>query len=319
MAIGDIIRAARFNNLQSRIETILGNGSGTDGYGQAVSSEQVSVNNQSFLLSVERMNDLYNDMIKARVHQTNSIPTEITEVTINNIVAEDDSVFIDDDGNETSDPDGASKGFADFERLMTEIETDKFLIDINQADATDLITSQRTTSWNGVLTHVVQVTFTDADARRHFFNSGGAITFRATLTGASGQKGSDWTSMLSNMGTISMNYNSTSATGTGDTSPTGSTLGNYDLTSSYQMLFRKNGSLAVYAENDYNVQAKEIADNAIEFLIEFRDDDTGDRTGIGPAQDENVNGTLTSTVGTFRATGDYVEVPNPSIINTSTL
>lgn len=319
MATGDIIRAARFNNLQSRIETILGNGSGTDGYGQAVSSEQVNVNDQNFLLSVERMNNLYNDMIKARVHQTNSIPTEITQVTINNIIAEENSVFVDNDGNETTDPDGASKGFADFERLMTEIETDKFLIDPDQADTTDVITSQRTTSWNGVLTHIVQVTFTDADARRHFFNSGGAITFRATLTGASGQKGSDWTSMLSNMGTISMNYNSTTNTGSGDTAPSGSTIGNYDLTSSYQMIFRKNGSLAQYAENDYNIQAKEIAANAIEFLIEFRDDDVGDKTGLGPGVDENVNGTLTSTVGTYRATGPYVEVPNPSVINTSTL
>ena len=319
MATGDIIRAARFNNLQSRIETILGNGTGTDGYGQPVSSEQVNVNDQNFLLSVERMNNLYNDMVNARVHQTNSIPTEITEVTINNIVAEETSEFIDDDGNVTTDPDGASKGFADFERLMTEIETDKFLIDIDQADSTDVITSQRTTSWNGVLTHIVQVTFTDADARRHFFNSGGAITFRATLTGGSGQKTNDWRTILTNMGTISMNYNSTTSTGSGDTSPTGSTIGNYDLTANYQMIFRKNGSAAVYAENDYNIQAKEIADNAIEFLIEFRDDDTGDRTGIGPAVDENVNGTLTSTVGTFRATGIYVEVPNPSIINTSTL
>ena len=39
------ITAARLNNLQSRIELILGQGSGTSGYGQTVTSS--SVNNTS--------------------------------------------------------------------------------------------------------------------------------------------------------------------------------------------------------------------------------------------------------------------------------
>ena len=35
MAVGDTITAARINNLQSRIELILGSGSGQNGYGQS--------------------------------------------------------------------------------------------------------------------------------------------------------------------------------------------------------------------------------------------------------------------------------------------
>lgn len=43
MAVGDIITAARYNNLQSRVATVMGVGSGDDGYGQNLNSSQVAV------------------------------------------------------------------------------------------------------------------------------------------------------------------------------------------------------------------------------------------------------------------------------------
>ena len=63
----------------------------------------------------------------------------------------------------------------------------------------------------------------------------------------------------------------------------------------------------MYAENDYNIQAKLVSSNKIQFLIEFRDDDAGDQqdvpTGeIGPAgaaEDEDVGGTTTSVVKAY--------------------
>ena len=42
MAVGDIITAARYNNLQSRVATIMGTGSGDEGYGQSLNSSQVA-------------------------------------------------------------------------------------------------------------------------------------------------------------------------------------------------------------------------------------------------------------------------------------
>ena len=45
------ITAARINNLQSRIELILGNGAGQNGYGQSLSSDQVS--NASDVITAE--------------------------------------------------------------------------------------------------------------------------------------------------------------------------------------------------------------------------------------------------------------------------
>ena len=64
---------------------------------------------------------------------------------------------------------------------------------------------------------------------------------------------------------------------------------------------------AVYAENDYNIQAKLVGTNKIQFLIEFRDDDAGDQQDVpegeigpaGAAEDEDVGGTTTSTISAY--------------------
>lgn len=296
MAVGDTITAARYNNVQARIQTIMGTGSGTDGYGQTLASATVSTGGT---ITALHMQNLYDDMIAARIHQTGATPTSIADMATGDVVAEDVS----------TDPNGAAKGYADFESLMSDIEGDKFLIDSSQASVEAAISSVRATSWSGVLTHTFTVTFGSANLRRHFFNAGGEIRFSATLSGTSGSKGTDWQTMLSNMGTIKFDYTQTTTTGTG----TGSSLGNYDLTSVFQTVFTKTGS-GVYAENDYNIQAKELSSTEIQFQIEFRDDDVGD-----PAVDESVTGTLTSTIQQYRPTGLYVEVTTPSYANNITL
>ena len=75
------ITAARLNNLQSRIEIILGVGSGTSGYGQAVVSTQV--NNTTDIVDADHINNIYTDMIKARIHQVGVTDTGIAQVIEN--------------------------------------------------------------------------------------------------------------------------------------------------------------------------------------------------------------------------------------------
>lgn len=307
---GDTIQAAEYNNLQSRIQNILGNGSGTDGYGQSLSSSQVSV---SSVVTAANMDNMRTDLNKAYAHQNGS------NSTLGNIAVGDTI------GADASDGD-ATKGFNDYETLMTTIENNRFQIAATQASLEGAITSQRTTAWNGTITHTFTVSFDDSDHRRHFFNAGGEIRFTANISGGSGAKTNDWATMLSNMGTIKFNYTSTTATGTG----TGTAIGNYDLTSSYQQIFIKTGS-GVYAENDYNINARSPAANQIQFRIQFRDDDTGDQQlpgsnpgadGIiipGPAVDEDVNGTITSTIQQYRPSGSNVSVGSPSYTNNTTL
>jgi hypothetical protein len=307
MAVGDTITAARFNLIQSRINAILGTGSGQQGYGQALTSSSVSVN--TTILASE-MNDLYTDMIAARIHQTGAVPTEIAEVVIGDVIAETTS----------DDPNGSIKGYADYESLMSDIEADKFLIAGTQSTATLPQTggqSVRSTSWNGNLNHQVVVTFATANNRRFFFNSGGEIRFSANITGGSGAKNTNWTTILANMGTIKMDHTGTSSTGTG----TGSAIGNYDLTGTYQTVFTKAGS-GVYSENTYVIKAKQNSTSQIQFSIEFNDTDPGDEIAAGPPYppiDELVNGTLTSNAGEFKATGSYVAVNSGTFTSPVTL
>ena len=79
MAVGDLITAARFNNLQSRIATIQGNGSSSDGYGQTLASDQALA---SATVTAADMQGLYLDMSRARTHQTGIVPTQIQSINV---------------------------------------------------------------------------------------------------------------------------------------------------------------------------------------------------------------------------------------------
>ena len=140
------ITAARINNLQSSISLILGTGSGQNGYGQAVTS--LPVNNTGDVVEAADMNAIYADILKARVHQVGVGDVGIAEVVQNlNIVAEQTSNFINDQGESLTDPDGFKKGIEDFESLMTQVQTDKALIHPSQAAIEPGISSTRSSTW----------------------------------------------------------------------------------------------------------------------------------------------------------------------------
>ena len=304
MAVGDIITAARYNNAQARVAAVMGTGSSTEGYGQVLTSAQTSTGQT---VSSTQVNNLYTDITAGRIHQVGTLPATILQVNSGDIIADETS----DDtlGNVGS---GQYKGFTDYESLISTFESvgERFKLNVDHSTTLISITGSITANWNSLRTHIVRATFVDANARRHFFNSGGTINFTAELAGYSGAKSVDWANMLSNMGSIKFDYTSTYASGSG----TGTNIGNFDLTSTYQQVFTKTGS-GIYVENDYNIQAKEITSNVIEFLIEFRDDNAPGGYGV----DENVNGTLTSRLGTTRASGIYVNVAAPILTTTDAI
>tara|TARA_Y100000287_G_scaffold35703_1_gene26811 strand:- start:835 stop:1737 length:903 start_codon:yes stop_codon:yes gene_type:complete len=290
MAVGDIITAARYNNLQSRVATIMGVGSGDDGYGQNLSSSQVAV---TAIVNANDMQTLYTDIANGRIHQTGAQPTEIAFIQATDVVLDSDTIN--------------KKGVAQFENLVTTLENDKFVIAPTQSSAEAVLSAQYTTSWNGTLTHVMNITFGSADLQRHFFNAGGEVRMASniTYTGTS-SKTLDWMTMLVNMGTVKMGYTGTTATGSGS----GSAIGYHDLTSSYQQIFIKNGT-GLYAANNYKVEAKKTSGTVLTFKLTWNDDNTGN-----PNTDENVLGVLNSTITQLRATtptpGTGVEVATPT-------
>ena len=294
MAVGEIITAARYNNLQRRVATIMGNGTGDDGYGQSLNSSQVAV---AETVTATHMALLFNDIEAGIKHQSNLGPAEIVIIDVADVIEDSNSVN--------------KKGVAQFESETTTLENNKFAIDVNQGTAEAAVQGQYTTDWNGQLDHLVNVTFTDGNHARHFFNAGGEVRFSANLQSFPAEaKSINWATILSNMQTIKFNYTATSATGSG----TGSAIGYHDLTTSFQAIFDKQGS-APYAENHYIIEVKgdvAVDPSVLQFRVNFDDDDP---TEPGTPTDELVSGTLTSIVTQFRPTGVNVSVPTPTYAN----
>lgn len=293
----ELITAATFNGLQSRIETVLGQGFSDTGYGQTLSSSIVAANT---VITATHLSNLKSDIDKCRAHQTGSL-TSLSTINATDRIGAAES--IDKDG--TTD---TSKGVNDYLSILSSLEADKQLCDDTQASVEAVLQSTRVSEWNGTITHVFTVTFTDADARRHFFNAGGQIRFQANLSNGSGNKDSDWASMLAAMGTVSIASHATTQTGAGV--PTA--IGNFELTSSSQRIFHKLGTAYDYQNNMYTVNARTLADNIIEFNIEFQDNADG-------GGDPNVTGDILSSITHRRPSGTYVSVPSPTYNNTSEL
>jgi hypothetical protein len=304
------ITAARINNLQSSISLILGSGSGQNGYGQVVTS--VPVTNTGDIATAADMNAIYADILTARVHQVGAGDIGIAEVVQNlNVVAEDTSFNVSDLGVTTVDPDGFKKGITDFETLMTQVQSDKASIHTSQAALEPGVASARSTTWNGLIYHEVAVTFSSADARRFFFNTGGELRLTANNTGASTPKGLDWTALCSELGIIKLNSSATTTTGTGS----GTSIGNYDLTSNFQSIYQKVGTgsySGVYAGNLYTIKARSDIDTRIIFRIEFND------VVFDNNVDNNVDGRIESVIQHYRASGG-VTVNAPTYYNTQAL
>lgn len=308
---GDSITAAQYNGLQSRINTIMGTGSGTTGYGQTLASSQVSAGD---IITASDFDNLRTDLNKANNHQSGT-NAAIGNIAVGQIIGADAS------GTSLGALNVTTEGFNDYDVAVGVIETNKLLLDSGNSSVESATTSQRTTAWGGggggTVDHVFTVTFSSANARRHFFNSGGEIRFSASRSGGSGSKNTDWSNLLTNMGTIKMNHTQTTSTGSG----TGTSIGNSDLTGTYQQIFSKSGS-GVYAENRYRIRARQDSSSVLRFDIDFQDNDLGDDQGgagsTGPV-DENVTGTLTSTIQQLRATGSNVSVATPTYTNTSNL
>lgn len=150
-------------------------------------------------------------------------------------------------------------------------------------------TSTRTAAWSTTVTHDVTVTFGSATIRNAFFNAGGSLYFTASRSGGSTtDQNTDWTNMLSAMGTIKMNYTQTTAS-----SGTTTSIGNNDLTTTYQTIYTKAGS-GSYSTNYYSIQARADSSTVLRFLITFGDSHTG------RGYFDSVDGTLTSVAGQYR-------------------
>ena len=300
------ITAQRYNDLRTLVNKILGNSIATTptyGYGEVFSTSAVTGDYNTNLAATDKVTaqqyeDLYIDLIRLRAHQVGT-----SAVTI------DPFVVGDYDTNLSATDKIELTYIQGLESLSTDIETDRFLIDVTgQAQVIDLETpggapveSVRLNvgngAWNGTINHIFDVTFNNAQQRRQFFNAGGQVRFSARVAYTGSQaKTVDWQDQMDAMGVTSfrgldtVNNNSVG---------TGSSIGNFDLTGAYQQCYSKAGG-ASYARNDYKIFAQSVNDTVIRFKVEFNDNRPNDLTwGI----DEPVYGDFYSTIELLQPTG----------------
>ena len=204
-------------------------------------------------------------------------------------------------------------------------------------DAAD--SSSRTTSWGSsgtpAIDHIFTMTFSSEAHCRAFFNAGGEVLFTGARSGGTsgssagtiGSQNSNWTSLLSAMGTLTFNMNNLTSSGSTGTS---AGKGFYELSTSYQQLYIKYGS-GSYASNYYRIEGKVNSTTnptVLTFNVTMRDDHAlGD--GIGPdgidgnSDDSQgyvdaVDGTTSSTIQTKRANNGVV-LSAPTTATTSEL
>lgn len=305
---GGLIQASDYNTLRTTVSDILGTtGTTTVGYGQVIESDTTVAAGDLIsarTTTLKQWVSLYNDMKKIADHQGTNISALTTAYT-DNIKS------------------GSLIQYSDINLISTTLTTlynNRLNVANGYFSIESLTSSTRSTQWGApsktTVQHSFTVTFASYNAARYFFNTGGAIQFTASRSGGSvTSQNTDWTNMLSNIGTVVFNYNGTSAS-----SGTGSAYGFYQLGASALQIYTKGGNAgagAVYANNDYTITAS-IAGAVITFNVYFNDDAKNSNSIWGTF--DFVDGTLTSTVQIKRATvAGGVTVTAPSAVNTTLL
>jgi hypothetical protein len=284
---GNSILASDYNSIQTTVANVLGTGSGNTGYGQAVSSSQVSIGNT---ITASQMQNLKSDLDKIAYHQNNAASTAPSVVAGGSITASDWSTY---------------------NSQATSLSSARFTLSSSQATTTDGVTPTMS-GWNSTRTHAVQVTFASANDARYFFNAGGEIRIVPSISGQSTTKGNAWNSIFTSVGTVKFGYTATTA------GVAGSSIGWYDLTSTPQTILTYTSSGATYVNNIFSITAScNVSNNssgtatALSLTITYND--AGSYYTGSNTFDENVDGTTTSRVQHYRATGSYVQVAAPTI------
>lgn len=293
------ILASRYNTLRDQVNSVLGtslSATPTFGYGQGTTTNSV-IGTRSVIepsaadkVSAQQYEDLYIDLIRTRAHQVGP------SVTINEFV-------IGDYETNTATADKIEEAYIlGLESLATNLVNDRFTVFPDNLTVTNLTSASSSrpsvVTWRTEISHIFTITFPTVEDRRHFFNAGGEIRLSASVNYTGSQlKTVDWQTILNAMGTISFKAQSTvNNAGIG----TGSSIGNYNLTSAYQLVYSRTGG-AVYANNRYNIYAAESATNdstsAIVFKVEFID---GVPNNAQFGTDEPVFGIFNSNVQSAR-------------------
>lgn len=304
---GDVITATDYNNFVANVNAVIGTGTGDKGYGLS----EVSTVSAGGTIQASDWNSLLSGLQKGANHQGTTLTNASNTVsTGGNIVP------------------------------LSNLGADITLIDTNRLNAAGAnmstgvagVTSTRTTAWTTQVTHTFTVTYASANAARHFFNSGGKIKMAFSRSGGtSSTQNTSWTNLFSDLGTVSLNANGTTISGSsqGGNGANGS-RGFHQLNATPAEILNTTSSTADYTANDLDIKAS-VSGAVVTITITLNDDhvaETGNYTGggLGNAPNEgqawtgtdSIDGTLTSTVTFDKAdNASFVQVASPSFATTT--
>jgi hypothetical protein len=294
------ITALDYNYIQGIANRVMGTPVATNGYNTTVLSSQIP--GSVTAITATQWNNLRTELLNAYLHQGSigslpspTVPTKITAP--GGLISSDD--------------------FSKYIAIANSINANPLAIAASGQSSLTSTPYTRTAAWSSPLTQTITLTWPSANATRGFFNSGGKFNFFASLIGYQVSdpgyaKSVDWNTLLTNMKVITMNYNSTTSTGSFTT--IAATTGFYQLTTSDIELFNRGTASPSYTNNNYKILARVnnvTTPTVLTFTIQFVDG-----APINPpfGADEPVTGTLTSTFQVFYSTGN-VTATYPTLVN----
>lgn len=240
MPVNDIITQAEYNNIRNKVIGVLGTGSGNSGYGQPLNSTAVALGNR---VTINEYANLRFDIINAVVHQAGAAPTTVTVAAGNTVRFS-----------------AVDSPITTYDTLADALVANRFLLGAGQSAVAVPAGSPVSRNYTGVggdvwnvsLSCTIQFNWPNANAARHFFNSGGQIRIASTRSGGSlgTTQATTWTSILSSAGTQSFGGNSPATNW-------------FTLTNSFQQYYSLAGS-SPYGSNSYALQARvvDVANNS---------------------------------------------------------
>lgn len=289
--------ATDFNSIQSTVNSVLGLGTATSGYGQTVTSSQVA---SGAVITVAQWTALRADLVKCRTHQTNlavingaanivanrgGLCQTLEVVTSSTVISEDirDQYNLFTNGSPGVIGINAERGLANVAQLSTAAAPSGVTNPSQYAGAWGVNASNTrylrqiyTVTFAGY-THAGGLVVSAANHIRCFFNAGGQIRFTSTRSGtANNTKDSDWSTMLTAMGTFIFGASTSSVTGTvnptfGGSTP-GANIGYHQATGTYQTLISVASTATRYTENRFTVEVQLLA-NVLNFRLTWADND----------------------------------------------
>lgn len=274
---------------QGKLTALIGIGYGTRGYGVTSTTFPAVTSNTSVATSTQ-WNNLRSVMSTINTHTGIGLTLQLPQAKGDLIVAND-----------------GTGSTVDISSLITSLDNNRLLIDISQQSVSVALTSSRTTSWVGTLTHEFTATFGTEDLARYFFNTGGQIrTAGSRSGGAASGPNTAITNLLVAVGTVKIQANTTTYTGSGGTV---ANIGYYTLTDTWQDLFSHTGS-GPYANVSYTVRAKRESyvglNGANGSVVRCQV-----LLALGSYPGVNISGTTVSTISSMRST-NAVTVSNPT-------